>query len=148
MEVYSGLEVQFHSFLTSALDGGEWSVSHPGLFTPGKGLPVPTGWASQSVRTVLKNVLGPCKESTHGYSLVQSLLYISTVGLIRCAICFSLRLIACTRFEHFFAHHQEVLHVQQLVYRVCIVLAATYTINTVAVHTAPPDDEQRSARNM
>jgi hypothetical protein len=27
--------------LTSALDGGEWSVSRPGRFTPGKELPVP-----------------------------------------------------------------------------------------------------------
>jgi hypothetical protein len=26
--------VQLHSFLTSALDGGEWSVSRPGRFTP------------------------------------------------------------------------------------------------------------------
>jgi hypothetical protein len=30
-------------FLTSALDGGEWSVSRPG---PGEGALVPTGWAA------------------------------------------------------------------------------------------------------
>jgi len=29
-----GVEVN-HAFLTSALDGGGWSASHPGLFTPG-----------------------------------------------------------------------------------------------------------------
>jgi hypothetical protein len=29
-----GVEVQLHTFLISALDGGEWSVSHPGRFTP------------------------------------------------------------------------------------------------------------------
>ena len=28
-----GVEVQLHSFLTLALDGGEWSKSSPGLFT-------------------------------------------------------------------------------------------------------------------
>jgi len=26
--------VQLHALLTSALDGGEWSASHPGRFTP------------------------------------------------------------------------------------------------------------------
>jgi hypothetical protein len=31
-----GVEVQLHAFLTSALDGSEWSASHPGLFTPGE----------------------------------------------------------------------------------------------------------------
>jgi hypothetical protein len=28
------MEVQLHAFLTSELDGGEWSVSHPCRFTP------------------------------------------------------------------------------------------------------------------
>jgi hypothetical protein len=28
-------------YLTSAVDGGEWSASRPGRFTPGKELPVP-----------------------------------------------------------------------------------------------------------
>jgi hypothetical protein len=31
-----GIEVYFHSFLTSVLDSGEWSTSRPGRFTPGK----------------------------------------------------------------------------------------------------------------
>jgi hypothetical protein len=31
-----GMEVQLHAFLTSALNGGEWSTSHPGRFTPGE----------------------------------------------------------------------------------------------------------------
>jgi hypothetical protein len=30
-----GVEVQIHVFLTSALNGREWSVSRPGNFTPG-----------------------------------------------------------------------------------------------------------------
>jgi len=28
------MEVRLHAFLTSALDGGEWSVSRPGHFNP------------------------------------------------------------------------------------------------------------------
>jgi hypothetical protein len=43
-----------YSFLTSALDGGEWSASHPDrAFAPGKGPPVPivqeAGWAPEPV---------------------------------------------------------------------------------------------------
>ena len=34
MKVYKGKQVQPHSFLTSALDGGKWSTSSPGRFTP------------------------------------------------------------------------------------------------------------------
>jgi hypothetical protein len=34
MKAYWGVEAQFHAFLTSALDGGEWSVSCPGRLTP------------------------------------------------------------------------------------------------------------------
>jgi len=35
MKMYGGVEVEFHSFLISALDGGEWSASYPDRFTPG-----------------------------------------------------------------------------------------------------------------
>jgi hypothetical protein len=31
-----GVEVYLHLFLTSALDGGEWSASRTGRFTPGE----------------------------------------------------------------------------------------------------------------
>jgi hypothetical protein len=34
MKTYWGVEVYLHVFSTSALDGGEWSASHPGHFTP------------------------------------------------------------------------------------------------------------------
>jgi hypothetical protein len=34
MKTYWGVEVYLHAFLTSALDGGEWSTSRPGLFNP------------------------------------------------------------------------------------------------------------------
>jgi len=45
--------------LTSALDGGGWSTSRPGRFTPGKD-PVPivqeAGWAPGPVRTGAENL--------------------------------------------------------------------------------------------
>jgi len=43
------VEVQSHAFFKSVLEGGEWSASHPGRFTPGKEPLVPIvlegGWA-------------------------------------------------------------------------------------------------------
>jgi hypothetical protein len=36
---YEGVDVKVHVFLTSALDGGEWSASDLCLFTPGEGAP-------------------------------------------------------------------------------------------------------------
>jgi hypothetical protein len=32
--MYGGVEIELHTFLTSALDGHEWAVSHHGHFTP------------------------------------------------------------------------------------------------------------------
>jgi hypothetical protein len=34
MKTYERVEAQLNSFLTSALDAGEWSASRPGSFTP------------------------------------------------------------------------------------------------------------------
>jgi hypothetical protein len=39
MKTYCRVEVQLHVFLTSALDGGEWSASSPGSFTPAEIVP-------------------------------------------------------------------------------------------------------------
>jgi hypothetical protein len=39
MKTYAGVEVQLHVLLTSALDGGQWSTSRPGCFTPGERSP-------------------------------------------------------------------------------------------------------------
>jgi hypothetical protein len=39
MKVYGGVDVYIHIFLTSALAGGEWSASRPGLFTVGERAP-------------------------------------------------------------------------------------------------------------
>jgi len=35
MKTYGEVEMQFHAFLTSELDGGEWSASRPGRFIRG-----------------------------------------------------------------------------------------------------------------
>jgi hypothetical protein len=34
MKAYEGMEIELHAFLTSALEGGEWSASRRGRFTP------------------------------------------------------------------------------------------------------------------
>jgi len=39
VKTYGGMEVQLHAFLTSALDGGEWSASRAGYFTPMERVP-------------------------------------------------------------------------------------------------------------
>jgi hypothetical protein len=53
-----GVEVQPHSFLTSALDVGEWSNSRPGRFTLGEKTSVPieyeVEWTPKSVWTFWK----------------------------------------------------------------------------------------------
>jgi hypothetical protein len=43
MKAYGGVDVYIHIFLISALVGGEWSPSRPGLFTPGERAPC-THW--------------------------------------------------------------------------------------------------------
>jgi hypothetical protein len=55
-----GEEYSSYSFLTSALDGGEWSASRPGrALDPAKGPPVPivqeAGWAPEPVWTKEKS---------------------------------------------------------------------------------------------
>ena len=50
-----GAEVQLHSFLTSSIDGGEWSASHPGLTATSKdGAPEQAGLAPEMVGAVLE----------------------------------------------------------------------------------------------
>jgi hypothetical protein len=39
MKTYWGVEVYLHIFFISALDGGEWSASRPGLFNPRERFP-------------------------------------------------------------------------------------------------------------
>jgi hypothetical protein len=45
MKAYWGVEEKHHTFLTSALDGGEWSATRHSRFTPrGKSLPPGIHW--------------------------------------------------------------------------------------------------------
>jgi hypothetical protein len=39
MKGYGGVDVSIHIFLTSALAGGEWSISRLSLFAPGERAP-------------------------------------------------------------------------------------------------------------
>jgi hypothetical protein len=57
MKMYGAVEISIYVFLTSALVGGEWSVSLPGRFTPGErahGTSWIRGW--ESLRTGLDDV--------------------------------------------------------------------------------------------
>jgi hypothetical protein len=54
MKTYWGVEVKLHAFLTSALDGDEWSASRPGRFTPRERVPSTHwigGWVSHFTHT-------------------------------------------------------------------------------------------------
>jgi hypothetical protein len=60
MKVYWGVEVELHKFLTSALDGGEWSASLPDRFTPRErafGTHWIGGWISSDDNTATKRVI-------------------------------------------------------------------------------------------
>jgi len=56
-KVYRGSKKQLHSFLTSALDRGQWSTTHSDRFAHGKELPVSDGFQSGLARFGLRNIL-------------------------------------------------------------------------------------------
>ena len=68
-----GVKVWFQGFLTSALDGGEWSASQPCGFTPWR--KSPTYWqdgiwvVSEPVRSLWSCL---CRESNQDYCITQS----------------------------------------------------------------------------
>jgi hypothetical protein len=74
MKTSSGVEIQLHAFLTSALDGGEWSASPTGCFTPRETAPGTHwigGWvgriaAVDAVAKRIKDFHCPCPESDSG----------------------------------------------------------------------------------
>jgi hypothetical protein len=77
MKAYGGVEVWPTHSLTSALDGGGWSASHLGRFTPRERAP-PTHWIGGWVgpRAVLDAVVkrkipSPRRESNHRTPIVQ-----------------------------------------------------------------------------
>jgi len=52
METYGGVELHLNAFLTSAIDGGEWSASRTGSFTPREvflGIHLTGGWVDPPV---------------------------------------------------------------------------------------------------
>jgi hypothetical protein len=61
MKAYGGADVQIHIFLTSTLDGGEWSVSRPWRFTPAERAPLPIGqkvmWTPEPVQMTRRKFL-------------------------------------------------------------------------------------------
>jgi hypothetical protein len=82
--MYGGVEVEFHSFLISAVDGGEWSASYPDRFTPRERAPS-THWIGGWVgpRAGLDGVaktklLFPCRNR-----VVQPIAYVTTLTGLR-----------------------------------------------------------------
>jgi hypothetical protein len=74
LNVYEGMEVQLHVFLTSALDEGEWSASRPGRFTLAPSIGHVRGWMGLRAgldATETRNISCPCLESNLDSSVVQ-----------------------------------------------------------------------------
>jgi hypothetical protein len=85
MEAYWRVDVWLHTFLTLALDGGEWSASHPGCFTPRERDPGTNwigGWLGPRVgldMVVKRNIPSPCWDSNCTSKIV---LHVSHVALL------------------------------------------------------------------
>jgi hypothetical protein len=75
MQTYEGMEVKFHTFLTAAVDAGEWSASRSGRFvTEGKS-PIPilqvTGWTPKPV-IVLSELSSVCFKKMLSFIIFSS----------------------------------------------------------------------------
>jgi hypothetical protein len=64
MKEHWGVEVHFHAFLTSALDGGEWSASRADRFTPRKETLVPNVGSRASLDAVVKRKIPTIRKIT------------------------------------------------------------------------------------
>jgi hypothetical protein len=85
-----GVEVQLHTFSTSALGGGEWSASCLGSFTP-RGRASGTHWIGGRVgprdgldAVMKRKIVSPCRDSNHRSLSYDSL--ISTLNVLRTII--------------------------------------------------------------
>jgi hypothetical protein len=72
------MEVEILAFLASELDGGEWSASRSGRFTPGKGpsVLVIRDWVGPRAvldAVVKRKIPSPCRESNPRTPIVQIL---------------------------------------------------------------------------
>jgi hypothetical protein len=71
MKTYGGVEVYLHAFLTSALDGSEWSASRPGHFIHGEralGTHCIGGWVGSRVGLdAVAKIPSHCRESNTGH---------------------------------------------------------------------------------
>jgi hypothetical protein len=76
MKMYGVVDVHIHVFLTLALVGGKWSLSHSGHFTPGERAPVPirqeAGCAPELIWTMWRRENSwPYRDSNSDPSVVQ-----------------------------------------------------------------------------
>jgi hypothetical protein len=72
MKAYRGVVAQYHTFLSSALDGGEWSASCPGHFTP----------RGNCRRYPLDGMLGGLRAGLDAVEKINSLAFAGTRTLI------------------------------------------------------------------
>jgi hypothetical protein len=73
-----GVEVRFHAFLTSALDGSEWLPSRPGRFTPRERAPG-THWIGVWVGPIASLLLR--NDGKHRYLYVYTSLYFTVQSI-------------------------------------------------------------------
>jgi hypothetical protein len=75
------VEVQLHTFLTLAYDGGEWSASCPGHFTPRERVPGTRwigGWEGPRASldmVVMRKIPSPCQDSNPDHPACSPVLY-------------------------------------------------------------------------
>jgi hypothetical protein len=70
MKAYGGIDVQIHTFLTSALVGGKWSASRSDYLTPQQRAPV-THWIEPVWTTWRGENFYPYRDSNSDPSAVQ-----------------------------------------------------------------------------
>jgi hypothetical protein len=124
MKTYGVVEVQLHSFLTLALDGGEWSASRPCRFTYGER--APAGWVGPraSLDAVAKRQIHhPWRESNPGHAArnLYWLNFLISLVYIEAGPKESSKSIRCGILYFYFSRHA-----QWICESMCIVLCIVY----------------------